>query len=281
MSALRSHATARLLAGSPVFLVGRLLTDRDSHGREVAIDPSTGGELSQSDPRPAWVISTEGEATDGDILRQFWDFSRVEAGICPILFNHDKDEFLGQVQDAQVIDDGKGRRAVARGAFGETETALELLPEIRAGRLPGVSVRWKSGAKVRRSELDPTDPWYKPASEDECGMPGEGYVLGSAEDRNVLFELSVVTMPADPAALSYSRAVEDGYRAIGEMARGVEPTASAFANALLALRDNPEIAAYLARRDARLRESILAEVRGAPAAQPKPRTLTTMFPKDT
>src|SRR5687767_6439243 len=98
----RSHVAARLLGGRPLPLLGRLLADTTRRGEYVALDPATGGELSDRDDRPAFVLSTEAEATDGHIVRQHWNLSRAGKVGIPVLWNHNQDVLLGQWQELTV-----------------------------------------------------------------------------------------------------------------------------------------------------------------------------------
>jgi len=215
-----SLAVARLLQGNPLELQGRLLTDRREDGSLALLDPTTGNEL-RAEELPAFVLSTEGEATDGNILRQFWNLERANAAGVPVLWGHNPDRLLGQWRSLEVIDLNGERVLVGRAdldlALPEGETRRR---QIREGYLSAVSVRWTPGELVRRGELDESDPLYREPEDDWCDMPAEGYVMGSERSPNTLIECSLVTTPADPRAIVTARAQARAAASIDQALRG-------------------------------------------------------------
>jgi len=215
-----SLLTARLLQGRPMALQGRLLTGERRDGGAVLLDPTTGDEL-RDDALPAFILSTEGEATDGNILRQHWNLERAAAAGVPVLWGHDPDRLLGQWRGLEVMDLDDGRALVGRADLDlklpEAETRRR---QIREGYLSAVSVRWTPGDLIRRGDLDPSDPAYREAEDDWCEMPAEGYVMGSERSPNTLIECSLVTTPADPRAVVTARAQQRSAQAIDAALRG-------------------------------------------------------------
>lgn len=208
---------------APYFLVGRLLSDVDTVGREVAIDPTTGNEV--RDDRPAFILSTEGEASDGNIVRQHWDLSRASSVGVPVLWSHDPEQLRGQWEDLKVMDLPTGRSLVGRARLSTTNThAIELRDMIREGILRAVSVGWQPGASVRRGALGKDDPFYRDAEDGDCGEAREGLVMGTASNPNRLIECSLVSTPADPRAVVTARMVASADRAAELIRSGVVPT---------------------------------------------------------
>jgi HK97 family phage major capsid protein/HK97 family phage prohead protease len=102
------------------------------------------------------------------------DLSRLNAG-ANLLFNHDRDEYLGVVESARIDADGFGR-AVVR--FGKSEDAEEIWQDVQDGILRNVSV----GYRIMEVKL---------AEERENGP--DVYLVTSWQP----YEISIVTIPAD------------------------------------------------------------------------------------
>lgn len=234
---------------APYFLMGRLLSDADALGHEVAIDPATGGEV--RDDRPAFILSTEGEASDGHVVRQHWDLSRASSVGVPVLWSHDPGQLRGQWEDLKVMDLPGGRSLVGRARLSTTNAhAIELRDMIREGILRAVSVGWQPGATVRRGNLAKDDPLYRDAEDGDCGEAREGLVMGTAVDPNKLIECSLVSTPADPRAVVTARILASGDRAADALIRsGVLPTdPKTLASLLRAVAADPTARAYLGAR---------------------------------
>ena len=266
---MAAHGMELLRLGRPLPTVGWSLRAKRSDGETVLLDPATGGELAPT-ADPAFVLSTDGEATDGNILRQFWDMERINSGAgVPLLWGHNTDRLLGQWHsfDVRELDPGvaatpaaPGRRAT-RGLVGrvriDTKTAdgAEKLRQIREGFISSTSVRWEPRWMVRRSELPPSDPDYRAPVEGDCGQPAEGYVMGDAAAPNLLLEGSLVTVPADARAVAVERLYVGASRAAGLILEGREPTQADMSRLLTALK-NDERAIGFARK--LIREEIAA-----------------------
>lgn len=219
-SLTRSIRLARLMSGRGYSLTGALLTDTTTRGDVVPLDPATGGELA-ADADPAWILSTPREASDGHIVRLHWDLSRGAAGGpgIPVLFNHNRDQLLGQWRDLEIapVDAGGyvGEALIGRSHIPEiTAAARDAAAQVRAGVLRSTSIGWLPGDKVRRSDLDTDDPAWRAAAEDECGQPAEGFVMGTAAAPNRLMEASLVTIPAQADAISLDN---HAARAMGDL----------------------------------------------------------------
>lgn len=266
------HVTARILGGRPVPLVGRLLADTTRAGELVMLDPTTGGEVSTIDDRPAFILSTEGEASDGNIVRQHWDLSRAEGPGIPVLWGHDQDELLGQWQDLTVTDIGSGRVLVGRCYLDPgSEDAQERRGQIKRGVLRSVSVGWIPGASTRRGDLPATDPLYREPTDDWCGMPGEGLVMGTPEQPNRLVECSLVSCPADPNAIVTARVAQRGMTALERGLRG-EQVSRGDEDAMLAyLAGLPQVRTWIGR----LIDEHIA-LRGNPSSPPPPSAARTL-----
>lgn len=234
---------------APYFLVGRLLSDVDTVGREVALDPVTGGEV--RDDRPAFILSTEGEASDGNIVRQHWDLSRASGVGVPVLWSHDPQHLRGQWEDLKVMDLPTGRSLVGRARLSTTNAhAIELRDMIREGILRAVSVGWQPGASVRRGALAKDDPFYRDAEDGDCGEAREGLVMGTASNPNHLIECSLVSTPADPRAVVTARILASGERSAEALVRSgtlpIEP--KILASLLRAVAADPTARAHIGAR---------------------------------
>lgn len=213
---------------------------------------------------PRFVLSTEGEATDRNIVRQFWDLSRAQASGIPIGYGHDfGDPDLYGTWGGLEIEEVEGRRrlvGVPEFDF-EDPAAARLAGKIDRGILRSVSVGWLPGARVRRGELDPEDPYYREPEDDECGMPAEGYVMGTEDEPNQLVECSLTPIPADPAAVALERVARAG-AGLGRLARGerISSRDVDLAGALLALRDAPGVRSFIR---ALVAEELAARASGA------------------
>ncbi len=234
---LSAHVTARILAGQPLHLLGRLLSTRRDNGDLVLLDPKTGGEVS-TDDRPAFILSTEREATDDHILRQHWNLDRgAEGGAgIPIIWNHDADILLGQWQDLEVRDlhdfnQGEGPCLVGRAWFDpEDDLAQKRKGQVKRGVLKATSIRWIPGKCIRRGDLDKKNPLYREPKDDVCGQPAEGFVMGSPEEPNTAIEGSMTPIPADERAVATSRLYTRG---AAELAAAVRAPAGMDADRLL------------------------------------------------
>jgi phage head maturation protease len=234
---------ARLVAGRPAPLLGRLLSDRRDD-ELILLDPESGAELA-ADAMPAFVLSTEREATDGIILRQSWDLSRAEVAGVPVLWNHDPDRLLGQWRDLRVSDLGDGPVLLGRADLdlGLPE-AVDRRRQIRQGYLSAVSVRWIPGDLVRRGDLDPADPLYREPEQDLCDQPAEGYVSGSPARPNTLVETSLTPIPADQRAVVTERTHQ---RAASDLSAALRGDAVDLSRLLTVLSDDPRVRQWAAR----------------------------------
>jgi len=252
--------TSRLLSGRPVYTSGRLLRDVTTTGVPVLLDPVTGGELATDKP-PVFVLSTERAATDGHIVMQEWDVTRADGVGIPVLWCHDsRGDLLGQWEGFEVRDvGGAGRETIARCMMDPGhEDAMEYLGQIRRGFLRAVSIGWQPGAMVRRGDLAEDDPRHKAKEEDECGLPAEGYVMGSPEEPNRMFECSLVPVPADDGAFAVERAYTRADEALARAAGRGLPTSSADFEALLtAIAGDPRARAFLTGQISRLLPAVV------------------------
>lgn len=200
--------TSRYLSGTLLRGTGQALYGETRDGKFALLDPETAGEL-QATRLPAFVLSTEREATDGHIVMQEWDLARIDSVGVPILWAHNsRGEVLGQWREAKVQTlDGLGRSLVARADFDlGLPLGAEKEGQVRRGYVRAVSIGWRRGAAVRRSELPKDDPRYRAPTEDDCGQPGEGLVMGTEAEPNRLMETSLVGVPADDGAYAIERA---------------------------------------------------------------------------
>ena len=264
---LRAHHVSLLRSGQPIPLAGRLLRDARADGSFVLLD-ERGAEL--KDDRPAFVLSTEDEATDRHIVRQHWDLSRAVGAGVPVLWGHDPNRLLGQWQDLQVVDG----RLVGRAYFDpEDEEAQHRKGQIKRGILNAVSVGWMPGASIRRGDLDPADPLYREPVDGFCGSE-EGMVMGTPEAPNRLIECSLVSTPAQATAIVTERLLSGADRAARQIARGETPRDSDVSRLLAVLAVDPRCVAWL---NARVAEQVARALSKVQPAQGAP-TLNHLFP---
>ena len=282
-SLYRRHVAALLRAGRAPALVGSLLvrdaSPRTGFATRAAELPAADVADPAADPTdadPEFVLSTEGEASDDNIVLQHWDFSRAAGPGIPVLWCHEqRGALLGQWEDLAVEDvagaDGTTRRrTVGRCVLDREVPQAELYRgQIKRRVLRAVSTGWRPGAMTRRGELDPADPYYREAVDGYCG-PEEGYVMGSAEEPNVLIECSLVSCPADPEAFLVGRLYD---RAAVQLERAGVPverdSGLGSMDAVLAvLAGDPRVRSWLVRtmlEAAEVRAAILS-IRGEPGA---------------
>jgi len=267
----RSARLSRLLQGRGYAITGSLLTDTSERGAVVLLDPTTGGELA-AEADPAWVLSTPREATDGHIVQMHWDLSRGAQGGpgVPVLYNHNRDALAGQWRALAVAEvdtaSYSGEALIGRSYLpGVTALGRDVAEQVRAGLLRSTSIGWIPGEKVRRSELDPLDPSWREAAEDECGMPAEGYVMGSEAAPNRLLEASLVTIPAQADAVSLEHAQRRALDDLGPLLRADDATIEGAIRSgsmdrllFIAARD-PRVTAYIQRAARAELSALLAE----------------------
>lgn len=249
-AAVASSTVARLLAGRTVWTIGRLLADTTRAGEVTLLDPATGGELSREDDRPAFILSTEAEATDGHIVRQHWNLSRAAAGGpgAPVLWNHNQDVLLGQWQDLAVQPLEGGPSLVGRAFFDpEDELAQKRKSQVKRGFLNATSVGWIPGERIRRGDLPEGDDHRREREDDACDMPMEGMVMGTEARPNILVEASIVPCPAQAEAVVTERLHRRGAEVLARAAESGELPTGRDLDALLAsLASNPRVERWLA-----------------------------------
>jgi len=114
------------------------------------------------------------------------DFSRIDAGAAPLLFNHDPDQLIGVVEKAWM---GTDKRAYADIVFSKSALGEEKFQQVREGILKNISFGYMVEKMDQLAAAD--------------GKPTT-YV---ARDWKV-FEISCVSIPADPT-VGYGRADSD------------------------------------------------------------------------
>lgn len=238
--------TSRYLSGTLLRGTGQVLYGETRDGKFALLDPDTAGEL-QATRLPAFVLSTEREATDGHIVMQEWDLSRVDSVGVPILWAHNsRGEVLGQWREAKVQSlDMLGRSLVARADFDlGLPMGAEKEGQVRRGYVRAVSIGWQRGDAVRRGELPKDDPRYRDPTEDDCGHPGEGLVMGTPKKPNRLMETSLVGVPADDGAYAIERAFA---RADDHLRSGAPMAGRSLDELLAAVAQHPAARAWIAR----------------------------------
>lgn len=281
--AIRSALALAIMAREVQYTSGALLTDAKRDGA-AALLGADGNEL-KPEAMPVFRLSTDGEAEDGNILEQFWDLTRAEQGIAPILMNHrvignDAPFGLGVWRSANVVTVGKGRELHAEADFDMGDpVGAAAAGKVRRGFLRSVSVGWRPGGKMLRGDLPKDHPRYRAPMTDDCGTRIEGYTMGTEGDPNRLIEASMTPIPSDPGATQVDRMARAS-RDAAPLAAGERVSGVDLGGLLLALRGRPgvrEWARSIIREElatpegqAALRRSILA----APASE---RTLDSLF----
>lgn len=225
-----------------------------------------------------WVLATSGEATDTNIIRPFWDLSRADAGIVPILGNHEVEEHAGTWRNVRV----EGAELLAEDDFDVAEDiGAYWAGKVDRGYIKTCSVGWIPGELTLRGDLDPADPLYREPITDECGERVEGYVMGSEQHPNVLIEASMTPVPADPNAQARHARLDTAGRQVAALARGERVSGVDLAGALLALRDRSGVRNFIREqvRALLLEEPQLVRDLLNPAAAASARPFADLFPK--
>lgn len=129
---------------------------------------------------------------------------RFNAGVMPVLFNHDRDKVIARVDKIWT----EGSKAYADITFDDDELSERILKKVESGSLRGVSV----GYNIQN---------YSIIERDETSTDGiEGPAL--IADKWEVFEISIVSIPADAAVgVGRSRLYSpDGFRDMGDGAQG-------------------------------------------------------------
>lgn len=272
----RRHGLALLLAGQPLPVLGRLLTDTTWKGREIAIDPSAGTEVRRSDGW--WVLSDEGEATDGHVLRGYWNFRRDEGAI-NVLYDHGLESSphgsmpMGRWVDLDTyegVPNTVGRATMGRIRWAE---GIAWIDEVRSlvdqDILRSASTRWIPGFTVRRGELDPSDPLYREPVDGFCG-PEEGFVMGSPEQPNEMVENSLTPTPAQYRAHARSRYHIGADRGAAQAARSEPVSDGDFSRLLARVAQDPRAMAFIrAQIDASVARHLGANAPASASSTPK------------
>lgn len=108
------------------------------------------------------------------------DLNRVESGVAPVLFNHDRDKIVGRMENIE-FKDGKGYADVV---FDEDDESQKIKAKVESGSLRGVSVGY---LRQQVTEVYPNEIYM-------------GRFKGPCEvvDKWELLEFSIVSIPADP-----------------------------------------------------------------------------------
>lgn len=167
---------------------------------------------------PKFVISTNSRnATDNNIVLQYWDLSRQDTVGIPVLDSHDTRRSIGNWTNLRVETINGVESLTGEIRWNPHEPlAIQREKEFKDEFLNAVSVRWIPGFQIRRSELPKDSPYYAPPSEDECGYPNEGYLMGSAEVPNRMLEASTTFLPADDTAVALRNALVTPFGTIPE-----------------------------------------------------------------
>lgn len=108
------------------------------------------------------------------------DLSRYKGGICPVLFNHDRDKIVGRMENVK-FENGKGYADVV---FDDDEFSQGIYKKVESGSLRGVSVGYLRDVVVDVKEGQTYRDKYKGPCE--------------VVTRWELLEFSIVSIPADP-----------------------------------------------------------------------------------
>lgn len=146
-----------------------------------------------------FIASTSKEARDGDIIDQgSWRLAQFRRNPV-ILDNHDTRQVVGRGVKVGVIEDAL-RVAIEWDEADLNPRGQLVAHQHRQGFRKAVSVRWRTGKRTKRSELDPGHyAWTKPVTRN---TPWGSYdATGSFLEDNTLLEVSSVSVPSDPRAL--------------------------------------------------------------------------------
>ena len=99
------------------------------------------------------------------------DFTRLNSGAAPLLWNHDPDRHIGIVERAYV--DKKEKRAYAKVRFSRNKFASEVLEDVKDGILRGISFGYQIRNLEEQDDAFVSDDW-------------------------LVHEISITPIPADP-----------------------------------------------------------------------------------
>lgn len=114
--------------------------------------------------------------------RENVDLTRFDAGVMPVLFNHNRDTVIGKVESISFDEAGMVRASIT---LDDDEESNKILGKINSGSIRGISVGYERQHTVRVEKGNE----YR----------GETYDTDmDVTDRWAPFEISVVSLPADP-----------------------------------------------------------------------------------
>lgn len=114
--------------------------------------------------------------------RENVDLTRFNAGVMPVLFNHDRDKVIGKVDSISFDEAGQVRATIT---LDDDDESNRILGKINSGSIRGISVGYERQHTIRVSKGTQYD--------------GETYDTDmDITDRWAPFEISVVSLPADP-----------------------------------------------------------------------------------
>lgn len=153
---------------------------------------------------PMYVASTGTPDRLGDVVFPRWDLTDFHRTGSPALYNHVSDRLIGSWPKLAVV----GDRLVGEFKPLETKNEWSWVGEAAvAGELKSASVGFLPGGIEVRSELAKDDPLYQPGDRWSSGL-----VFGRKGGPNVLLELTLCPVPANPDATALSLDTSRGDR---------------------------------------------------------------------
>jgi len=172
---------------------------RRDFGFEIKADT-----LNEANRSVRMIASTNAEDSYGDVVEQHWDLSRYNKNPL-VLYNHNRSTgggFFGggSLPQAETIPVG---RSISHEVVGGR---LEFEPKFSDDRASPLAERVWQG--ILQEVLRTASVGFRPGAVerilDHEGKPTGGYRLGSPTEPNVLVEISIVPIPANPEAVTLS-----------------------------------------------------------------------------
>ncbi len=188
-----------------------------------------------------FIASTDGEASDGDIVDQAsWRLAQFRAN--PVVLYEHSTPVIGSARVNSGGANSEPLRAwIKFDATDANPTGRLAQSQHASGMRSAVSVRWRPGKLTPRDELSRDHPAYSEGREVDAWWGGKIKMVGRYHQNNTLLEISSVALPADPRALQVRGAYDMSTEQIRSALAGGGTVRSLRDSLLDLLRADPEL----------------------------------------